>query len=675
MATTYDSDLEAVAADASSLTISGLVIANNANRYLIISVAAWDAVAGDTVVSGITWNGSAFGASIANKLMSAANNRITLWGGIAPTATTANVVVTMVGACEELGANVTSFYNVHQTTPLGTAVTAEGTTGNATVTVTAAVDDLVYDGLYHYQQTSPNPTTAQTQLARSQIVAGGGWILASSAAGAASVAMLWTLAGTDTREWVCYAVAIKQAASGTTVTPGNILALLNSQANILQKYHSVSHSSLSTASQSSKLQFRNITSQSSVLLTSNNPYSNRGFITGQQSLNLNSQDSKLSRQHITGQSILEFLAQNPLLGFVFTPSNTSMSLTLQDSTLGLAYIINQLDLNLQSQDSNLYRVLLSGQASLSLTSNNPTLYIGSIISPLHSSLGLTSNAFNLYFQLNVDQSTLNLSGQDLKLNFRHNPGHSNLNFTNQNSNLGLSFIAGQLSLNLNSSGSNLYQSLLTGQASLELFSNIPTLYIGSVISPLHTSLELFVSDSSLGLQFITSQSILNLNRQDSRLNFSTSVPHNQLLFNSSAPIQRLQITPETISLITNLQNSNLGIRLDIPVADLLLTLQATNLLQDYMVVPGNITVILESQIPVATYPYATIVTPDTLRFLLGLLGITLFSGNDLITTSGRYGINPVENWVDGMTKSNRYGANPVETWVDIMTKSGRYGND
>lgn len=217
---TYNNDNEAVAANATSVTISSFVVGNNANRVLLVGHAAWDSTAGDSLIAGVTWNGSATGwASVLTRLITSGTDRASLWRLIAPTATTASVVVTATATTAEFGANVLSAYDVHQTTPLGTAVGGDGLATPATVTVgSVGVDDLLYDTTY-YSSSAVSATVGADQTSRAVgTLSGFSQILVSTQPGTAGGVMSWTLGGSSV-EWVQCAVAIKPAPAAATKAP------------------------------------------------------------------------------------------------------------------------------------------------------------------------------------------------------------------------------------------------------------------------------------------------------------------------------------------------------------------------------------------------------------------------------------------------------------------------
>ena len=213
MAATYDADTESATTGATSLTFA-LTVANQAERGIIMGVSAWDPTAGDTLPSGITYAGATLDRAIGNRL-DANGNRSTLKGKTAPATGANNVVVTMPNACEELGANALSAYAVDQTTPFGTYASAEGVASPATVNVSAAVGDLVYDVLYGNGTPAQWTADASQATRAEQAITGDAVCLASTEAGAATVTMSWTKTGSVA--WCQSAVSLKAAAAGGVI--------------------------------------------------------------------------------------------------------------------------------------------------------------------------------------------------------------------------------------------------------------------------------------------------------------------------------------------------------------------------------------------------------------------------------------------------------------------------
>jgi hypothetical protein len=235
---TYDSDNEAVATAASSVTVGAFTIAGNADRCLLVGLTTDDASnAADTVVSSITHNSSTAGwASVVIQAHpDAAPTKGQIWRKIAPSAVSSTVAVAMAGACSALGAHALSVYGVHQTTPIGTAVSTTGHGASLTSTsvdVTAVTGDLVYDVVYLFGDAVAGIVTgtagaSQTQRANNLVLNyppyGNQLILASTEPGVTTTTMSWAISnGGDT--WIIHAACpIKTAAVLYTTTVAGVV--------------------------------------------------------------------------------------------------------------------------------------------------------------------------------------------------------------------------------------------------------------------------------------------------------------------------------------------------------------------------------------------------------------------------------------------------------------------
>lgn len=217
MAVTYDNDAETSGQSVSSLTINDFTVGDNSNRYLIVGIAGWDSA--PPSVSSVSWKGDSTGwtelATIGNGYFSH------LWGKKSPAAGTGDVVVTLTGACDELGINVLSVYNVDQTIPAGTPATSDGTSSPALVTITGMEDgDLIYDAGYLYGSSLSTPTIGANQTERANLDIGGfgAYVVASTQLGSAGGEMSWS--GSGMSEWALAATALKPT-SGNGGEPGS----------------------------------------------------------------------------------------------------------------------------------------------------------------------------------------------------------------------------------------------------------------------------------------------------------------------------------------------------------------------------------------------------------------------------------------------------------------------
>lgn len=188
-----------------------------------------------STVSGITFGGVAL-TLVAEALNSGlgAESRVSIWRLVAPTTSTADVVVSFspdpghrkLVAC-------LSFDGVNQTNPVGTPVTATGTTSPITAAVTDSVtDDLVLDcfGYDFGSGNLSNATVGANQTSRSNRTDSGtpggtGDFIRSGTStepgAAGTVTMSWTT--TAGENWAQVAVRVRTAAGG--VSAADTLAL------------------------------------------------------------------------------------------------------------------------------------------------------------------------------------------------------------------------------------------------------------------------------------------------------------------------------------------------------------------------------------------------------------------------------------------------------------------
>jgi len=99
-------------------TFSSFTVANNSNRILILACGTYNS---SPDITSVTWNSTETFTKIASKRTVASYN-CELWYLINPTATTANCVIGSTGM-GQMGACLYSFYNVDQSSPIGTPVT------------------------------------------------------------------------------------------------------------------------------------------------------------------------------------------------------------------------------------------------------------------------------------------------------------------------------------------------------------------------------------------------------------------------------------------------------------------------------------------------------------------------------------------------------------------------
>lgn len=179
---------------ASTLTITAF--AASGCDFLFLGVSQWRAT---DLAPTATFNTSQTFTVHASQTIAdgAGVRRVTIFKLVAPTQTTANIVVTWVGGVDEAVAGASGWVGVDQTTPLGTAVT--NTVNGAfslSVNVTAPVGGVTHDTYSGSADTDFAPMTNQTvrwsQWAAISTTEGGG---ASAAGTGSAVTHTWSNVG------------------------------------------------------------------------------------------------------------------------------------------------------------------------------------------------------------------------------------------------------------------------------------------------------------------------------------------------------------------------------------------------------------------------------------------------------------------------------------------------
>ena len=191
---------------------------SDTDRLLRVTVSHFDS---SDAVTDITYNGVALTA-VPGGATTNGQCWITAYYLIAPDTGTHDIVVTVAGNVFDLGAGAISYNDVHQTVPLGTAVTATGTGTTPTVDVSSAADELVDDGLVIIHDGTLSVGAGQTQ--RWNAIATFGFIkyAGSTEVGAASTTMSWSNSSSQT--WAIVAVPIKPTAGApaTSIVPHQV---------------------------------------------------------------------------------------------------------------------------------------------------------------------------------------------------------------------------------------------------------------------------------------------------------------------------------------------------------------------------------------------------------------------------------------------------------------------
>ena len=209
-ALTLDASSSTSGAAVSSLTWSHTVGSGD-ERILIVGVSLRK---NSQSVSNITYGGVGGFTLIGSQLDGGADHRAELWYKLMPAVGTANVVVTIAGGTVDAVGGAVSFFNVDQTTPLGTFVGATNTSTTPSVTVTSATGEIVVDVMSSNGDSGTVSVGAgQTQQWNLKSGTGDGNEAGSGSteSGASSVTMSWTLAASN--KWAIGAVSIKPDAT------------------------------------------------------------------------------------------------------------------------------------------------------------------------------------------------------------------------------------------------------------------------------------------------------------------------------------------------------------------------------------------------------------------------------------------------------------------------------
>ncbi|MBE2179563.1 MAG: DUF11 domain-containing protein, partial [Chthoniobacterales bacterium] len=202
----------ATANSTNSLTLTHNV-ANGTNRLLMVSVAlgATTTSGNPPSISGVTFRGTAMtlvGSRVSGSGGSSDDTISYIYRTIAPQTGNGNVVVSLSGN-GSVGVTATTFYNVDQTTPLGTFVSnAAGSGSTAAVTVSSSTSEVVFGTISADEAPTLTAGTGVTALwsgsSFGSFTSGGTGVMN----GAASVNFSYTKNVTD-QDWAIAAVPIR----------------------------------------------------------------------------------------------------------------------------------------------------------------------------------------------------------------------------------------------------------------------------------------------------------------------------------------------------------------------------------------------------------------------------------------------------------------------------------
>jgi hypothetical protein len=194
----------------SSLTWSHTTTTAN-NRLLVVGITeTWD-----ESVTSVTYAGSSL-TKIDTSTCAGSSCKTELWYIKNPNSGANNVVVTFSFAENNVAAGATSFYNVDQTTPIGTSSTNNGN-GSPSTTITTTSTQKVFDVIAINTSQSWTPGTGQTQsyntTAATMLAA------ASYKQGATgSTTTSWSDGGAGAANWAQIAIPINQISNSSPDT-------------------------------------------------------------------------------------------------------------------------------------------------------------------------------------------------------------------------------------------------------------------------------------------------------------------------------------------------------------------------------------------------------------------------------------------------------------------------
>ncbi|MCH8247650.1 MAG: VCBS repeat-containing protein, partial [Bacteroidetes bacterium] len=167
-------------------------------RLMLVGVS----IHGTGIVSSVTYNG----VSLTNVGVQAngSSARTEIWRLVAPATGTHNVVVTFASMTEDASLGIITFTGVHQTTPLGTFASTSGSSTSASVNVSSATGELVFD---HIAVINATVTVGSGQVQRWNVMGSEARAAGSTEPGATTTTMSWSR-GTS-GPWSIGAVSIK----------------------------------------------------------------------------------------------------------------------------------------------------------------------------------------------------------------------------------------------------------------------------------------------------------------------------------------------------------------------------------------------------------------------------------------------------------------------------------
>lgn len=206
---TLDATSHATASSQSSLTWSHTTTSSQSNLILIVGIGVTSPT---SIVSSVTYNGVALTKIGSTTCASGGNCDEELWYVLNPSPGTHTVVVTLTSNSNIYGGAAT-YYNVNQTTPLGTVATNAGGSNPSSVTVNSNPSQTIVDGIMEWSNGGlGSASSGQTQL---WLIGGTNSGGSSKPGGISSTTLGWAI---NFGNWAEVAVPINPVANTTPDT-------------------------------------------------------------------------------------------------------------------------------------------------------------------------------------------------------------------------------------------------------------------------------------------------------------------------------------------------------------------------------------------------------------------------------------------------------------------------
>jgi hypothetical protein len=155
-----------------SLTISSHTVGSATDRVLYIGIGVRDPGSSSSVITGITWNGTE-NLTQKHSERNGTSQHTEIWTLVAPTETTADIVISFSTTVGRTIAGATNYQDVNQSTPVEANAGSNGTGSPASTPITTVNDNaLLVDTIGIHNNVALAPGTGQTE--RWEVNASGG---------------------------------------------------------------------------------------------------------------------------------------------------------------------------------------------------------------------------------------------------------------------------------------------------------------------------------------------------------------------------------------------------------------------------------------------------------------------------------------------------------------------